>query len=95
MIIAQRDFIKRLSRRSGYTQKDIANVLDTMREEIIEIVKSNEGVKLFNGFVIEGKVIGEHAGRNPMTGETVTVPAKTRVSCKFGPGFKKALDEKK
>lgn len=90
-MISQRDFIKRLSKRSGYTQRDLEHVLDFVREEVVEIIKENEGVKLFNGLLIEGRLIDEHVGRNPSTGESITIPKKTRIVCKVGPGLKKEL----
>lgn len=46
-------------------------------------------VRGFGAFVIRERAA--RAGRNPMTGEPIAIPAKTAVAFKASPGLKKAL----
>ncbi len=70
-----------LAEKSGLSKKDVQTVLDFMTELAYKEVKSN-GEFTVPGI---GKLVKMHRkarqGRNPATGATITIPAKT--VCKF------------
>lgn len=92
MKITNKDFIRLVSKESGYTQKDIAGVLDSIRTVLIDAAKRQNTVKVFNGLTMEGKQIDARAGRNPQTGESITIPAHTRMTFKVTAGLKRDIE---
>lgn len=68
-----------LAEKSGQSRKDVASFLDLVAETAYNEVKSN-GEFTLPGF---GKLVKKHRnarqGRNPATGETIQIPAKTVV----------------
>lgn len=70
-----------LAEKSGLSKKDVQTLLDAMTDLAYKEVKSN-GEFSIHGI---GKLVKVHRkarqGRNPATGETIQIPAKT--VCKF------------
>ena len=64
-------------------------VLDAIKDVLLE-----EGEVNIRGLCSLRLVLKEeHPGRNPLTGEAVTVPTRLHAKCKFSEGFKKELRE--
>lgn len=74
--ITQAQFIDGVARRSNNTSKDVRDILNAAGEEIIEFAKNGISVP-FPGL---GKFVPhdapERMGRNPKTGDDVSIPAK-------------------
>lgn len=70
-----------LSEKSGKSKKEVVEFMDLLTETAYSEVKNN-GEFTFPGI---GKLVKKHRnarqGRNPATGETIQIPAKT--VCKF------------
>lgn len=80
------DFISAVSDKTEVTKTDIDRILTTSIEVITDTLKSGDSVS-FNGFGTYKPVTkAARTARNPMTGETVKVAAKTVV--KFKPSAK-------
>jgi len=76
----------RMVKDSGITKSDALKVIDGIIDTITEEIKSNNKITLvgFGSF----KLVRRKAkkGRNPRTGDTITIPGKNVV--KFVPGKK-------
>lgn len=80
-----------LSEKSGMSKKDVSNLLDVMTEMAYSETKKN------GEFVVPG--IGKmvkmarkaRQGRNPATGETIQIPAKTVVKFRLAKAAKDAV----
>lgn len=80
-----------LSESTGLSKKDVANFLEKVTELAYSEVKSN------GEFVVPG--IGKlvkvnrkaRVGRNPATGETIQIPAKTVVKFRVAKAAKEAV----
>ena len=81
--------VKEIARKSGFTQKDVSEVVEVLLETIAETLANKEDVRFmgFGNFITKDKEVAQR--RNPRTGEMVTVPAHTIV--KFKPA--KALHD--
>ena len=83
----KKDLVRTVSEKTGFTQKDVMTVVDSVVETIMNSVV-NEEINI-TGF---GKFLAvERAGRimrNPATGEQVTVPSKKSVKFKPAKSFK-------
>lgn len=84
------ELIKKVSDRTGLTQVCVSKIFDTIIEEIANALGERQKVTImkFGTFSLQQR--SKRRGRNPQTGETMEVPAKTVT--KFTPG--QALKEK-
>lgn len=80
-----------LSDSSGLSKKDVKNLMDKMTELAYGEVKKN-GEFVLPGF---GKLVKinrpARAGRNPATGQTIQIPAKTVLKFRVAKAAKDAL----
>lgn len=81
-----------IAEETGLTKADATRALDAMMNGIVEGLKS-EGKVALTGFCTFATQYKEaRQGRNPRTGEAVTIPARTAVSIKAGAKLKDALN---
>lgn len=87
------DLVKKMSEKSGLTQVDAEKALDAFMESVVEAMKAGEEVKLvgFGQFYV--KTTKERQGRNPATGDKITIPAKKHVKLRLGALLRKATEE--
>ena len=80
-----------LAEKSGLSKKDVANLIDTMTSlAYTEVKKSGEFVVPGIGKLV--KVARKaRQGRNPATGETIQIPAKTVVKFRVAKAAKEAV----
>ena len=84
------EFVKAIATKSGITQKTIKEVLSATTDVICENISNNEPVKAL-GVMFSTKVVDEHNGRNPQTGETIVIPARRKVVLKASKTLKDAV----
>ncbi len=80
--MTKRDLVNELSKKTGTTQRDAAKMIEALCEVICDQLSSGEEVKLngFGAFQIRHRA--PRKGRNPITGETMPVPATSVVTVK-------------
>ncbi len=85
------EFVDRVAAHSGLTKKDAGSAVDAVLISIEETLKGGEDVT-FTGF---GKFHvaqrGARSGRNPRTGEKMTIKASRVPRFTAGSGLKKAI----
>lgn len=85
------DFVDKVASTSGLSKKDAGTAVDAMLESLEDALKSGEEVS-FTGF---GKFHvaerGAREGRNPRTGESMTIAASRVPRFTAGSGLKKAV----
>lgn len=86
------ELVKNVATKTGYTQKDIKTVMEAMQEATFEALAAHDEVKLMDGVTLNTVYRESRVGRNPKTGEEITVPAKYAVRCKFGKPIKEAIN---
>ena len=81
-----------IAEETGFTKADATRALDAMMNGIVEGLKTEGKVALtgFCTFATQHKEARQ--GRNPRTGEAVTIPARTAVSIKAGAKLKDAVN---
>ena len=70
--------IKSVAEKSDLSQKQVSETLTLIEATLIESLKAGEKVQLSGFGTFEVRERAERKGRNPKTGEVVTVPA-----CKY------------
>jgi DNA-binding protein HU-beta len=85
----QTDLIDHVAKTTGITKAAAGKVVAAVFDHVTEALKNGEEVRLagFGSFSVTER--GERAGRNPRTGESITLAASK--SPKFAPG--KALKD--
>lgn len=86
----RQELIDSMASKSGLSKADIGKALTAFTESVSESLADSQPVALvgFGTFSISERA--ERSGRNPKTGEAITIPAKRLSKFKAG----KALDEK-
>ena len=85
------DFVERVADNSGLSKKDAGTAVDAVLKSIEDALRGGDDVS-FTGF---GKFHvaqrGAREGRNPRTGETMTIAASRVPRFTAGSGLKKAV----
>lgn len=89
--MSKSELLNALAEKTGMTRKDVAGLLDAMVDLAYKQVKSS-GEFPVPGL---GKLVKVHRkprqGRNPATGETIQIPAKTVVKFRVAKAAKEAV----
>jgi DNA-binding protein HU-beta len=82
--MTKQQLIEKVAAKTELGKAEAAVALDSVLDLIAEALRANERVDLrgFGSFVVKDR--GERQGRNPRTGETITIAAKRGASFKPG-----------
>ena len=82
------EIIGMISNEIDSTKKNVEEVVNGFIDVVTDILKNGDKV-LISGFMgLETKFVHEHEGKNPKTGETVTVPEKRKIKVSIGSTLK-------
>ena len=78
----------------GFSKKESADLVDLVFETMKETLGRGEKIKVsgFGNFVLRDK--RKRQGRNPQTGEPITIPAQTTLTFAPGQDLKSLLNRK-
>lgn len=90
------DFVKLVADKADMTQKDVNSVMEAFEEVMMEEIFAKEdsvrlGIGTFSGYT--KPATKERTGRNPATGETITIAAKPAQKGQPKVKFSKAAKE--
>ena len=89
--LTKRDLVVRISNETGMVQQDVLNVIQRTLDHLTESLAHGQAVELRNFGVFEVKLRKARVGRNPKTGATIKIPAKTVVKFRVAKAAKDAL----
>ena len=89
--MTKQDLIDVVSEQAGLTKKETGAVVDVVLSTIVDSLKRGEKVALVGFGTFEAKLRKAREGRNPATGETIQIAARTVPSFKAGRAMKDAL----
>jgi DNA-binding protein HU-beta len=89
--VTKQDLVDIVSEKSGLTKKETGAVLDIVLNTVTDSLKRGEKVALVGFGTFEAKTRKARQGRNPATGETIEIEARTVPSFKAGRALKDAL----
>jgi integration host factor subunit alpha len=86
------DIVERIYEKVGFSKKEATDVVESIFEIIKGRLEQSEKVKIsgFGNFVINVK--RPRKGRNPQTGEEITITGRRVLSFKPSPVLKKAIN---
>lgn len=90
-VVNKQELIKDIAKRSGLTQKDTDKFLHSYVDSVIESLSKGDKVQLIGFGTFETRDRAARAGRNPQTGEELTISATTVPAFKAGKAFKDAV----
>ncbi len=86
------EFVKRLADKTGFTQKDAEKFFKAHNDTIMEALSEGEKVQVVGFGSYEVRERKAREGRDPRTGETVSIPAKKVPIFKAGKLFREQVD---
>lgn len=78
------DLVAIVSDNTGWTRRGVTSVIDELFSTIGEAVADGTKVRITGQLTIEAVDRAERVGRNPRTGEKITIPAHRSVRVKPG-----------
>lgn len=82
--MTKKDLAKKISETNNTTLVAATAIVNTMFDSITESLTAGESVEIHNFGKFETVLRPERKGRNPKTGEEITIAAKTAVKFKAG-----------
>jgi DNA-binding protein HU-beta len=87
----KQELINNIAEKSGLTKKDVETVLNTFIGEVTDALSAGEKVQLIGFGTFETRKRSARVGRNPQTGETLTIPESKVPAFKAGNKLKEAV----
>ena len=87
------ELVHTVAGETGLTLKDVNAVIDTLEQTITDKLAKGEKVKLIGFGSFEARHRAERKGRNPQTGEEITIPAGTVPAFRAGKALKEAVKD--
>ncbi|MEH7509187.1 HU family DNA-binding protein [Priestia megaterium] len=84
-------FIEAVASKSELTKQDAKKAVDALFETISTTLAKGEKIQLVGLGTFEVRERSERTGRNPQTGEEMTIPATKVPGFKAGKEFKEAV----
>ena len=88
---SKQDLVNAVAERTDLSKKDSTAVVDTILDEIKEILANGDKLQLIGFGNFEVRTRSARKGRNPQTGETIEIPASQVPAFKPGKALKDAV----
>lgn len=90
--VTKADIVERIYEKVGFSKKEASEVVDSIFELIKQHLEQGDKVKVsgFGNFVVHEKQA--RRGRNPQTGETITIRGRRVLGFKASPMLKKSMN---
>ena len=85
------ELIQEVAKKTKSSQKDVGSILATLLETIEKSVSKGKKVTLVGFGTFESRKRAARAGRNPQTGATIKIPAKSVPAFTAGKKFKEMV----
>jgi len=87
----KQELIEAIAEKSHTSKSDSKKMLDAFLETVTETLAHGDSVQLIGFGTFKSTERNARSGRNPRTGETVTIPAKRVPSFTAGNALKEAV----
>ena len=86
------DIVENVHQKSGLSKKESTELVESVFAIMKSVLESGEKIKIagFGNFVVKEK--NDRRGRNPQTGETITITARSILTFKPSHVLKNALN---
>lgn len=90
----KKELVNAMAEKTGLTKKDTKKALSAFQEVVTETLTKKEKVQLVGFGTFTAKKRKSRMGRNPQTGESIKIPARTVPKFKAGKSLKDAVNKK-
>ena len=90
--MSKADLINVVAAKTEIKKKDVELVVNAALDAIVEAMKAGDKVQLMGFGTFEVKQREERQGRNPATGETITIPASKHPTFTAGKALKDSVN---
>ena len=90
--MSKQQLVEMMASKAGLTKADAARALDAFMDSVTETLKKGDKVSLVGFGTFATSKREARTGRNPRTGETVNIAARTAATFKAGAKLKDALN---
>jgi integration host factor subunit alpha len=92
MTLTKADIVDQVFEKVGLTKKEATDVVELVFDSLKDVLKSGEKIKIsgFGSFLVRQKKA--RVGRNPKTGEEMTISARTVLTFKPSPVLRGLLN---
>lgn len=87
------DIVEKIVENTGYTKAESANLLEAVFETMKSNLEAGEKIKIAGFGVFNVKQKADRKGRNPQTGESMTISARRILTFKPSVVLRKALNQ--
>ncbi len=87
--MTKREIVNKIAKRLGLTQELVKEVVEEFLVELEEALIRGERIEIRNFGIFKTKITKPRIARNPQTGESISLPARRKVSFKPGKLLKK------
>lgn len=74
--MTKKEFVSKLAEATDMKKADVDRVIAAAADTLTEAMHSGDSVSIPGFGIFTSKVREAHPGKNPSTGETITIPAK-------------------
>jgi len=85
------DLVDMLASKTGMTKKAAAEALDTVLDAVVDALRRGDKVTVTGFGTFEVRSRAARTGRNPQTGEEITIPARKVAAFRAGKALKEAV----
>ncbi len=85
------DLVNEVAAKTGMTKKDVDKIVNAFFSSVEDALKSGDKVQLIGFGTFEVRDRQERKGRNPQTGEEITIAATKVPAFKAGKALKEAV----
>ena len=85
-------FVEAVAQKSGLNKKEAEVAVNAMTAVIADTLKAGDKVQLIGFGTFEVKTRAARSGRNPKTGETITIAASKHPAFSAGKAFKDSVN---
>ena len=87
------ELVKAMSEKANLSKKTTEAILNAFIEVISDELKKGEKIQLIGFGNFEAKKRAERTGRNPQTGNSIKIPARTSPVFKAGKALKETVNK--
>ena len=91
--MTKNELIAAVAERTGITKKDAERILSAAFDTITTELAQGQKVQIAGFGIFETKDRGARPGRNPLTGESIQIPASRNPVFKAGKALKEAVNQ--
>jgi DNA-binding protein HU-beta len=89
------ELVDAVAKRTSHTKKDVDAIITAALETIVDAVSEDDKVTLVGFGSFERRERKEREGRNPQSGQKMTIPATVVPAFSAGKSFKEKVDAQK